>query len=284
MSHAKTLVKRVGGKTKIKDWLASHFPTHTVFVDVFGGSAAVSLNMVKRNDSNHRIVYNDLDSHVVTFFKVLREQSEELCSLLELTPYSREEFLKAHETLMGNDWKSLSELERARLFLVYNRQSIFGKETKDWCISRQGENISKTWEGIPPFAAKIGRDLKQCFIENLDYLKLLPKWDSDSTLFYLDPPYLSVEKDFYKANKEDGFDHEEMRKELDKVNGSWVVSYYDSPLIRDLYSGFDIYEKEVKKHMQTKKNKDTGIEILIVKQNDFAKKESKAGKDLFMNG
>jgi len=284
MSHARTLVKRVGGKTNIKDWLISKFPSHTVFVDVFGGSASVAISMVKYSDSNHRVVYNDSDEHVVNFFKVLRDNPDELCSLIELTPYSRKEFLLAHDILMSNEWKNFSEVERARLFLVYNRQSLFGKETKDWCIAKKGENIAKTWQKMPALASDVAISLKQCFIENLDYKKLLPKWDTESTLFYLDPPYLGVEKDFYKANIENGFNHNEMREMLGDMNGSWAVSYYDSPYIRELYNGFDIYEKEVVKHMQTKKNKDSVTEILIVKQNDYARKSTQSKVDIFDDG
>jgi DNA adenine methylase len=62
--------------------------------------------------------YNDIDGEVVNFFRVLRDQQEELIKAIGLTPFSREEFrIAAEESLDG-----ISDLERARRFFVRARQ------------------------------------------------------------------------------------------------------------------------------------------------------------------
>lgn len=284
MSENKTLIKRVGGKTKIRDWLYSLFPYHNTFVDVFGGSFIVGLGLIESNNSLYRVVLNDIDYNIVNFFRVLRDEPDELIRRLDLTPYSREEFYKAHDALTQDNIDNIDDIERARLFIIYNRQSIFGKETRDWCISRQGENISHTWANLPSFAKTVSKKLKYAFIENLDYQNLIQRWDGETALHYLDPPYKGVEKNFYKANKKSGFDHDEMRKFLDNVKGSWAVSYYDSPFIRDLYDGFEFHEKKIVKHMQIKKTgeKNEGSEVLIINRNDYSKdKQEKSSCCLF---
>ena len=272
---ANTIVKRVGGKNKLADWIRSHFPPHTVYCEPFSGSFAVGMVMPKPSGTKYRKVFNDLDGHLANFFAVLRDQPSELVNAIALSPYSRADFDKAHEYITsGIDFSKEDQVERARQFLIYNRQSIFGKETDTWCIARKGENIAYTWANLPADLKDAAESLRGVYIENLDYREILRKWDSPTSLFYMDPPYLDVEKDFYKVNMEDGFDHEEMAKELLALEGSFVVSYYDSEQIRDLYPGCKFVVKEVIKHMQTNK-KDKAEELLIIRENESASRERK---------
>lgn len=270
---ANTIVKRVGGKNKLAEWICSHLPAHNVYCEPFSGSFAVGMSLPKPSGTKYRKVFNDIDGHLSNFFAVLRDHTNELVNMISLSPYSRSDFYKAHEYITSNkDFSQDDPVERARQFLIYNRQSIFGKETDTWCIARKGENIAYTWANLPSDLKSAAEALQGVYIENLDYKDLLPKWDSPTTLLYMDPPYLDVEKDFYQVNKKNGFDHEELAKLALSVEASFVISYYDSEQIRDLYPGCKFETKEVIKHMQTsQKNKAT--ELLIIKENDYAKKE-----------
>lgn len=267
-----TIVKRVGGKVKMSKWIREHLPPHNIFVEPFGGSFAVGFAMPRPDKHRYRLVYNDLDKHIWNFFKMLREQPEELIRRTQLTPYSRHDFDLAIEFIEDPN-KGFSKgdpIEWARQYLVYNRQSIFGKETGNWCISRSGENICMTWACLPPLMDDMASHLREAYIECLDYKEVIVKWDSEEAMFYCDPPYESVEKDFYQVNKDGGFSHKELREVLSKVEGSWAVSYYDSPMIRDLYKDCKFYDLAVKKHMQTGKKKDSAIEVLIVHHNKWS--------------
>jgi DNA adenine methylase len=271
-SMADTAIKRVGGKVKMASWIKEKLPPHSVYVEPFGGSFAVGMQMPRPDGSNYRMVYNDLDGHIWNFFRIIREQPEALMQALEVTPYGRKEFNEAVKFIKSKDialWES-NAVEWARNYIIYNRQSIFGKETGNWCISRQGENICMTWHDLPECLQTMAKHLKTVYVECLDYRKILQKWDSKQSLFYIDPPYEGVEKDFYPVNKTDGFSHEDLRKSLDEVEGSWAVSYYDSPEIRKLYQGFKFYELSVKKHMQTTTKKTTALEVLIVKESKWS--------------
>ena len=61
--------------------------------------------------------YNDLDSEVVNFFAVLRDQKSALIEAIGLTPFSREELASACGGTEG-----VSEIERARRFFIRARQ------------------------------------------------------------------------------------------------------------------------------------------------------------------
>ncbi|WP_188878558.1 DNA adenine methylase [Halarchaeum nitratireducens] len=99
-----------GGKYSHLKWLLPQLPEAHRYVEPFGGSGAVLLN----RDPSPVEVYNDRDSDVTNFFKVLRDNRDELLEKIALTPFSREEFEHAIER-QGDD---LSDIEQARLFFV----------------------------------------------------------------------------------------------------------------------------------------------------------------------
>src|SRR3989304_2983897 len=81
-----------GGKFSHLDFLLPLLPTTiTHFCEPFGGSAAILINRPPAPVET----YNDLDSEVGNFFTCLRDSSDELIRLTSLTPFSREELVKA---------------------------------------------------------------------------------------------------------------------------------------------------------------------------------------------
>ena len=63
-----------GGKWKLAKWIMQYFPEHVSYIEPFGGAASI---LLQKNPAMIE-VYNDLDHQVVTFFKVLREQPQNL--------------------------------------------------------------------------------------------------------------------------------------------------------------------------------------------------------------
>ncbi len=102
-----------GGKYSHLNWLLPLLPETTHYCEPFGGSAAVLLN----REPSPVETYNDIDSEVVNFFRVLREQKNALIEAIGLTPFSREEF----ELAIARP-ENISNLERARQFFVRARQ------------------------------------------------------------------------------------------------------------------------------------------------------------------
>src|SRR3990172_11936222 len=107
-----------GGKFSHLNWLLPLLPDCHHYCEPFGGSAAVLLN----REPSPVETYNDIDGEVVNFFRVLREEKDQLVETIGLTPFSREEFYRAIST---ND-EVLSDVERARRFFVRARQARTG--------------------------------------------------------------------------------------------------------------------------------------------------------------
>ncbi|MFA6605105.1 MAG: DNA adenine methylase [Patescibacteria group bacterium] len=177
------LVRYLGAKWALADRLVALMPPHRVYVEVFGGSAAV---LFKKPRSAVE-VYNDLDRSVATFFRVLRDQPDELHRVLLLTPYSREE----QELSMV---AAVDDLEVARRFFVRCWQTRGGYHGSTggsaWQNNQSGwtsqiQQYVKATDVLPNFA----RRLRGVMVEHADYRQILDAYDSPETLFYVDPPY-----------------------------------------------------------------------------------------------
>jgi DNA adenine methylase len=182
-----------GGKWLVADWIIRHFPPHEHYVEPFGGGAAVLLQKPR----SALETYNDISGEVVNFFRVLREQPDELVRQLELTPWSREEYVAARFA----DLAELPPLEAARRFFVRSWQAIgvgMGR-TDAKNLWRYEKRV--TWKPSCVLWSEPGRlehlfevagRLRGVQLEHDDAYAILKRYDSPNTLFYLDPPYLAA--------------------------------------------------------------------------------------------
>lgn len=230
-----------GGKFSHLDWLLPLLPEATHYCEPFGGSAAVLINRAPSPVET----YNDLDSELVNFFRVLRDEREALIEAIGLTPFSREELRQA----TGEQPQDLSDLERARRFFVRARQVRTGlAQTASegrWahCLltSRAGMGgaVSR-WLGSVEGLSEIVQRLLRVQIENAPALEVIARYDSPETLFYCDPPYVHDTRGDAKAYAFEMTDaqHTELAEALRKVRGKVALSGYDSPLYDELYAGW----------------------------------------------
>jgi DNA adenine methylase len=238
-----------GSKFTHVENLIINFPSHLHFVDVFCGSMTVILNKKKSRIDTA----NDINGDVINFFKVLREQPQQLIDLLQLTPVSREEFNNAW------DVENCSDLERARRFYVRSRQSLYGlgtqEKNKGWhsAVSNSrchlGENVSRWLSGVSNLKNIVER-LREIQIENRDYKQIINQFDDATTFFYLDPPYLPESRsagDDYKHDfsKEQ---HHELSYLLHLIKGKAMISGYDCQTMKELYSDWRQVDFPIKRN------------------------------------
>ncbi|MGI5869447.1 MAG: DNA adenine methylase [Kiritimatiellia bacterium] len=238
-----------GGKFSHLDFILPNLPEDAVhFCDVFGGSAAVIIN---RNPAPVE-TYNDIDSELVNFFETLRNQGPKLIKAISLTPFSREELIKACRPETG-----LTKLERARRFYVRARQTRTGlAQTSSegrWahCVltSRAGmAGAVSRWLGAIDGLPEIVQRLQRVQIENVPALELIERYDTEETLFYLDPPYVHESRNDSNAYRYEMTDaeHIELAKLLHKIKGRAVVSGYRTKLYDGLFNDWARIDAPVK--------------------------------------
>lgn len=207
-------------------------PEHRIYVEVFGGGGSLLLakppSLVE--------VYNDLDGRLVNLFRVLRDpdQFAEFERLACFTAFSRQEFDEAKAGLEeGNP------VERAWKFYVVGRQSFSGLlETWGYGRSSSARGMAgqcSKWIGSIEGLPELHLRLMRVQIERDDWRKILKRFDSPETFFYLDPPYVP------KTRKSGGYkhelsekDHAELVEKCQKLEGKVLLSGYPNEIYQPL--------------------------------------------------
>lgn len=245
-----------GGKARLAPWILSHMPAHRVYLEPFFGSGAV---LFAKQPAQHEII-NDLDNKVVTFFRVLREQPEELEEACRLTPYSRTEFELAQRKEPG-----LPDLEIARRFWIRIGQSFAcaGGGTGGWSIStfRNTHAAVTTQSRVDRFAACAER-LASVSIECRPATEVIDRLAGKDALVYADPPYLDETRrgsrggrsSDYGVDMGDPLEHKELAKALHSTVATVILSGYASPLYDELYGDWWTAERQINSSAGNRRN------------------------------
>lgn len=256
----------IGGKTKIADWIISHFPqnyTKMGYVEVFGGFAAV---LLAKKPSKAEI-YNDLNGELTNFFLVVKNKHEELQRELEKMPYSEIIFKQIQQDLITKKHFEYDEVERAkRFFYLYQNSRLGGGKAIYLSLKR---NPINTFEKKINKLKLLAKRIKKVQISCKHWEPLIRIHDSPKTLFYVDPPYFGV--NYYDTyNLVPPFDdeqHYKLAEVLNKVKGFVYLSYYYFQGIEELYpkDKWVYYKKNTKKGAITKDGKrPSATELLLV--------------------
>ena len=222
-----------GGKGVLAPKIIPYIPAGEVYVEPFCGAAGVFF----RKKPSRVEVLNDLDGNVVNFFRVLQDQKlyEALKRRLDFTPYSYDEFIKSHGLLKAANWNETHEsmIERAWAFFVYRHLGFlsatldtdkigksWGRSVKSSCADRFRDTIPNLWG----FRSR----LIHAHIDNRDALKVIDSWDSPSTVFYVDPPYVTDTRKsghMYQHEMTDTM-HQALVDALMKAKGRVAISGY----------------------------------------------------------
>lgn len=234
-----------GGKGNMTAKLLKLIPPHRIFCEPFGGGA--SLLFAKLPSPVE--VYNDLDSGLVNFFRVLRdpEKFEKIQRLVSLTPYSREEYCFCRET-----WEECKDdVERAYRWFVVARMSFSGQFGQSWsfCVTHSRRNMAgrcSSWLGTIERLPEVHKRLMRVQIEHRDFREVVKSYDTPETLFYMDPPYVpDTRKGGDYKHELTIEDHKELVSLLLNIKGMVLLSGYRHPVYEPLeYAGWQRYDYE----------------------------------------
>lgn len=228
----KCVLKYPGAKNRIAPWICEYIPKHNVYLEPFAGSLAVLFNKPR----SHIETVNDLHGEVVNFFKVLRDNPEELMNLIELTPYSREEYDLSYQ-------ESDDDIERARRFCVrcwqgFGCANLYHNGFKSGQQSNS-PNPARSWAELPKTMFQASERLKGVQIENLPAIELIRRYNTEDVFIYADPPYLHETRKKYLYKYEMGNDaHVELLEVLIKHPGKVLLSGYDNDLYNSILKGW----------------------------------------------
>jgi len=103
-------------------------------------------------------------------------------------------------------------------------------------------------------------------IECLHYDSFLRCYDTDKTLFYLDPPYYGCE-DYYGKGMFTRDDFVLIADSVSAINGAFIMSINDVPQIREIYDRFHI--KQVDTNYTIKAGAQKKVSELLISNRPF---------------
>lgn len=196
----------------------------TCFVEVFGGGGLMTM-LVPRSKFKV-IVYNDKNDLLVNFFKVLKERPKELQRRLALTPCARKIYEEYRTLLVSGKIRELDPVERAVAVFYFHNYGFSGSNRKGFSTSTKSiNNAAKNMRRVAALVDFASRWV-DVTIENLDFRDVIRKYDREHTLFYCDPPYLSVEelstRDYYDLEFS-WWDMRTLLSMLSEIKGKFVL-------------------------------------------------------------
>ncbi|SKR19041.1 D12 class N6 adenine-specific DNA methyltransferase [Mycobacteroides abscessus subsp. abscessus] len=251
-----------GGKSWLSPRLASVLPPHRHYVEVCGGSLAL---LLAKKPSRQETV-NDLDGHLMTFWRVLRDRPDELERVCSLTPHSRAERALAQEISSG-----LDELEVARRVFVALTQGRSGSLTRTGWRHDLRPVSTPMPVVLQRYAGRIGasaRRIQRVSLECRPAVELVEAYGGDrGTLLYVDPPYI-VDKGIrrggeYRVEMRSDGAHRELLEACLGADAAVVVSGYGSELYDSMLG--DWYRWEIP--MVTSQGSGDGRRVEIVWSN-----------------
>ncbi len=270
-----------GGKNKLAKFIARICADNQInghYIEPYAGGASVALYLLLESKVAE-VTINDFDRSVYAFWHSVLKNTKGLCDLITNTKINMTNRKWAKKIQNNKKKAKLLELGFSTLFLnrtnvsgILNGGIIGGKsqagEYKMNCRFNKDKIIEKI-RHISKYKEKI-------HLYNLDALTLIKKVQKESlrkqTIFYFDPPYYlkgqSLYINYYKHEN-----HEEVSQMIKTINNvHWIVSYDNTPAIKQIYSWVD--EKNQKEYSisHTARTVREGKEILFFSKGLFVPK------------
>ena len=231
------LIKYPGSKYNYIDSLKSIFSNYqniTTFVDLFGGSASISLNIEYDN-----IIYNDIDENIILIINSFI--NSEYDDLLEIYGYIENNYKHINEK---NDIAKKEYYECRNYFnLLYfnsnkNMLGLFYFVISAASINsmfrtgpngfNQGYGYSKTRIIDKTEFYQLKQKLTSLLIYNQNYSNIIETYkNTENALWFLDPPY-TTENINSKTYKHNEFNYNDFIEDISKIKGNIVYTDYFS--------------------------------------------------------
>ncbi len=204
----KTIWGSPAGKKRIAQRLVAMLPAHKTYVEPFAGSAAV---LFAKEPSDVEVI-NDADPEIADAYRLLKKLTTADLERLKELPWTGDE--KTFKGLL--DVEPEDDVERLHRFLYLTHFSYGKMRGRSFSPSVVGVE-AKTIKRIEQFAPR----LKRVKVYGGDYEKVVRKYDSKDTVFFLDPPYPGYNVDVGESD----FDEERFFKLLKSLKGKFLITY-----------------------------------------------------------
>ncbi len=233
-----------GGKYRLLPNLIKYIPQGLgCYVEPFFGSGTLFFSAPRWAKNE---IVNDWNRDIYNFFCVLRARYPSLKRLLHYTPYDVQTFSQAKRIIKE---KKAAPVYRAWALYVTVQMSIMNNR-RSFSRGIVDKNKPREFQEIVKRLEYCTERLKDVLIENEDAAKIIRRYDSPRTFFYLDPPYLNVKNQSsmeasYHRIIPDEQSHKDLLSIAIEAKGFVLVSNYHNPLYDDMLKDWHIEEIKI---------------------------------------
>lgn len=259
-------IKWVGGKSRLRKQIVALLPKHTCYVEPFCGAAWV---LFAKPPSPVEVI-NDIDGDLITFFRIIKHHPEAFIDSFEWELVSRAEFNR----LANLDPTTLSDLERAHRFFYlimagWGGELNYPRFQTSITDGGHGNRLIGALKHLRQRIEPVYERLRTVIIENLDWQACLDRYDRDKTVMYIDPPYPGNGVN-YVHNMRNWEDHWILAERLLRTRSKWILSSYDNPEVRAVFSDCCIIPVTSSSGMRKRKHDTNRVVVNEVLITNFA--------------
>lgn len=232
-----------GGKSKLIDYLYSKLSAEQLntFVEIYAGGASLGLSLLDAGLIK-RLILNERDPGVYSFWKTVLERPQELVGRLEGGLPTHYDLAVAKEQIAA---QVASEADMAWFYLLANRLSYSGIVSANARGGKTGtqEDLLSRWnpQKLINRILHIHSMRSQIELHNEDGCSLLQNlayWNDQCTIF-IDPPYFEKGPVLYPCSFTER-DHIALAEAIQELWSEFpgpdiIITYDNHPKIRELY-------------------------------------------------
>lgn len=227
-----------GGKSRAVPLILQLVPDHVEFREPMVGGGSVFLALRQLYPARSYWI-NDLNEDVYLLWRQIRDHPIELVNTVSDL---RARYGDPHDlfAFLKENWHNGTDLQRAARYFTLNRIGFSGLVDVGGTFSTHAFEKMFTASTIRRIL-RLSPLLDGVKITNLDYSVLLREPGSGVFIF-LDPPYVTAGGYLYgkRGGLHREFDHARFAEECARCEHSWLITYDDCDLVRDLFDGFQI--------------------------------------------
>ena len=295
-TEAKPFLKWAGGKGQLLSQLEEHLPADLqrqafTYIEPFVGGGAMLFYMLRKFPNITHAVINDINSHLVTAYRVIKEHPDEL--IRRLSDLEHEYFMLPDEEAKKEYFLNvrnifnvspLDDVDRTKYLIFLNRTCFNGL----YRVNAKGKFNVPFGRYINPTicnAETIKADsellnIVDVTILNGDFERTIDEMGEGLNFVYFDPPYrpLNATSSFNSYAKEDFNDDEQIRlrdfcvRISERPNVRWMLSNADcsaknpeDTFFEDIYADFHIHRVYASRAINANPTKRGKLTELLIK-------------------
>ena len=295
-TEAKPFLKWAGGKGQLLSQLEEHLPADLqrqafTYIEPFVGGGAMLFHMLRKFPNITHAVINDINSHLVTAYRVIKEHHDELTRRLSGLEHeyfmlpdeeAKKEYFLNVRTIFNDS--ALDDVDRTKYLIFLNRtcfNGLYRVNAKGKFNVPFGRYLHPTIcnsETIKADSEALNRS--NVTILNGDFERTIDEMGDGLNFVYFDPPYrpLNATSSFNSYAKEDFNDDEQIRlrnfcvRINERTNVRWMLSNADcsaknpeDTFFEDIYADFHIHRVYASRAINANPTKRGKLTELLIK-------------------